>query len=64
MITAVDEMSDPAATAVVGHFQSFGHQEDRGGNDRFQGTADVGRRPRAVTKSPKPWLTDLRRQPE
>jgi hypothetical protein len=41
-----------------GNFLSLKHQENRVANDRFQGTADVARRPRKVTKSPKRSLKD------
>ena len=40
-------------TGSPGHFQSLNHREDRAANDRLPGTADVARRLRKVTKSPK-----------
>ena len=38
---------------AYGHFRSVGHQEARVGDDWSQGTADIARRPRTVTRSPK-----------
>ena len=44
-----------------GQFRWLKVREDRGGNDRSQGTADVPRRPRAVTKSRQRSFINSRR---
>jgi hypothetical protein len=53
----------PSGSHAPGHFQSFKHQENHVANDRSQVTADVARRPTAVTHSPKRPLKDLRCPP-
>jgi len=45
-------------TGSPGHDQSLKRREIQVGNDRFQGTADIARRPRAATGSPKLSLDD------
>jgi hypothetical protein len=51
-----------ADKAAIDQFRSFKVRENRGPRDRSQGTADVARRPRTVTRSRQRSFSSLRQQ--